>query len=174
MTRLVQVFASLMMLLSVQLHAADLTKGQVGQWLASYQSIQQWTAQHQEELLALDAQSFFNGDQATSDIIDNPLYQDMLSVLAKHGFSSAAQWSQVGEQIMLAYGAAQQATIKEDFSKEIADIKNDPNMTAEQKEAMLSLLETTQQLTKQFADVSEADKLAVADYVEQITALAGQ
>ncbi|MBW8192554.1 hypothetical protein K0504_16055 [Neiella marina] len=174
MARVVKVLAGLMLLFSVQLHAADLNKVQVGQWLASYQAVQQWTKQHQDELLALDAQSFFDDDQAASDITNNPLYQDMLRVLASHGFNSAAHWSQVGEQIMLAYGASQQATIKQDFSKEIADIRNDPNMTAEQKEAMLSLLETTQQLTEQFASVTEADKQAVADYVDQITKLAGQ
>ncbi|GGA62795.1 hypothetical protein GCM10011369_00050 [Neiella marina] len=172
MSRFVQFVATLFFIVSFQLSAADLSKNQVGQWLASYQAIQQWSANHQDELLALDAQTFFSG--SNQDVTNTALYQSMLAVLAKYGFDSAPQWSQVGEQIMLAYGAIQQASVKEDFSKEIADIKNDPNMTAEQKEAMLQLLQTTQQLAERFATVSEADKLAVADYVEQITALAGR
>ncbi|MCM2678425.1 hypothetical protein [Echinimonas agarilytica] len=170
---IIRTIISLSLLFStIASHAADLTDQTVANWLKSYDAVQLWTNEHQSELDALQA-SVAPGIGNTNEVMQNsPVYADMVKLLRGYGFETPERWSQTGEQIMFAYAALVQTSVREDFTKEIEDIRNDPNMTTEQKEAMLNLLQHTQSMANRFSNVSEADQAAVAKYQDQITALA--
>lgn len=80
--------------------------------------------------------------------------KDMQSVLSAHGFSGFPDWIKVAGSVALAYGFAKSGKSADDLGAQandaIAQIRNHPQMTEQQKAQMIELLERQRGVVAQF------------------------
>ena len=102
------------------------------------------------------------------------VYNEMLKVIKRHGFSDLDIWGTTADRIMRAFAANSMKTelpqMDEQMQQALEQIEKS-NMTDEQKDAMRQIMQSSRQMMDIYADVPETDKAAVLPFMSAIEAL---
>ena len=148
---------------------APLTTDVVERFIASMQDMQEINKKYQD--IGILSQDLSN----TAEILQNhEAYNEVATVINNHGFTDINLWATVGNQVMKAYAAnkmgEEMPAMDEQMQKAAEEIQRS-NMTDTQKQQMMEMLLSSQQMIGTFSDVPEADKAAVLPYLLSIDAL---
>lgn len=159
---------------SLQLQAAILTEQQVKNWIASQPDMQAFSKKHEK---ALD----FTGDNApiTSiaeamkkglmELKKNDLYGDVNALVKKHGFKDVDQWGDATIRIFNAMLAIQVETPEYAAAKaQMEALANNPDIPAEQKEMMLSMMGPMSHMMEAAKAAPAEDKAMIKLFFEQL------
>ncbi|MDX1633968.1 MAG: hypothetical protein R3280_04995 [Marinobacter sp.] len=100
------------------------------------------------------------------------LYDQVEQVVRQHGFEGVEQWSRIGDRILNAFVARQMGAQDKDLRKEmeqaLAQIENNPNLTAAQKEQMKSMMGGAVSSVEAMANAPQEDVRAIEPYMQQL------
>lgn len=168
------------LLISPTAFAQSLTEKTVRSFLDSLQAAEPVMMEHEEELEALADQS---DDTDFSAIFSSGLeqmkghamYQDLESLVKRHGFSSIEQWAKTGDQIFQAWFALemdeQRPAAQQEMQQALAEIESSPHMTPEQKEQMKAMMGSAMTTMNQASDVPSETKRAVRPFMDELRAM---
>ena len=101
-------------------------------------------------------------------------YNEVVTMINNHGFPDVQLWAAVGNQVMKAYAAnklgEEMPGMDEEMQKAVEEIQKS-QMSDTQKQQMIEMLQSSQQIINAYSDVPEADKAAVLPYMSSIDAL---
>lgn len=101
-------------------------------------------------------------------------YDELVATVKRHGFDSVEQWAAVGDRSMRAYLAAKMETEMPKMDAQMEKLRGQlaqSGMSMDQQKAMMKMMDASSQTLSAFQDVPEADKSAIAPFVEQFDAL---
>ena len=148
---------------------APLTTDLVERFIASMEDMQEINKKYENS--GILSQDFSN----TAVILQNhEAYNEVVTVINNHGFTDINLWATVGGQVMKAYAAnklgKEMPAIDEQMQKATEEIQKS-NMTDTQKQQMMEMLLSSQQMIGTYSNVPEADKAAVLPFLSSIDAL---
>ena len=98
-------------------------------------------------------------------------YNEILGVIRGNGFADADQWALIGDRVMKAYIGlrmeAQQPEYNAQIQQAMQQIQNS-DMSAEQKQMMMQMMQGSSQAMANFQNVPDADKQAVKPHLAAI------
>lgn len=127
--------------------AGPLTEQQVGNYLDSMPQAQELSEKHDD-----GKRKKIDPNQPLSSAIKlmngkGPAYKDLGKLAAKHGFSSAEEWADVGDRVMNGYlilnSTLTPEQIEAGYQQGVSNIKKDPKLTEAQKQKILQNMEKT-------------------------------
>ncbi|MGO3296666.1 MAG: hypothetical protein ACTILN_13455 [Marinobacter sp.] len=102
-------------------------------------------------------------------------YGRMENLVQKNGFENLTQWAATGDRIYGAWMAIEMADqspeINQEMQRAMAELDNNPNMSAEQKAQMRSLMEAGLGVTKVASEAPPADIEAVKPHMNALRAV---
>jgi hypothetical protein len=105
------------------------------------------------------------------------MYNKYLNIIKSRGFSGPEIWAETATRVFKAHGAykMQQESPKMDarMQQAIAQMQNNPNLTAKQKQQMLQTMGQAKQSMRTYVNASSADIEAVKPFVAEIDATFG-
>ncbi|MBT8400262.1 MAG: hypothetical protein KJO98_07285 [Rhodothermia bacterium] len=156
-----------------------LSDDRINGFIASIVALEEWGENHEEEVDALE--DVFDGD-AMGDI-SNPFAAatrmieaqswsgEVVDIVQDHGFSGLEDWARTGNRIFMAFMAVQMDVNKVDMEAGLAEalkqIENS-DMTEDQKAQTRQMLMGANQMASIYANVPQADKKAVAPFLEKL------
>ena len=101
-------------------------------------------------------------------------YNEVVTMINNHGFPDVQLWAAVGNQVMKAFAAnklgEEMPAMDEEMQKAVEEIQKS-QMSDTQKQQMIEMLQSSQQIIDAYSDVPEADKAAVLPFMSSIDAL---
>ena len=159
--------------LSLPALAVELTDKNVQQWFKSYEAVLDWAKkQDEKDMKFLESQRNPNGPQldalftsSMGALKSHKFYGDFRGLLKSNGFSNPDEWAQLGDKVMAATIAVEMeknlGTIEQSqaqMAQVMAQMKNNPNLSAEQKAQMEQMMGIGQQMMTTGSNVPAADK----------------
>ena len=99
-------------------------------------------------------------------------YGQLEDLVQDHGFGSLEEWAATGDRIFQAWMAIemeqQSPAAQEEMSAAMAEIKNNPNMTAQQKAQMRAMMEGAMGAMQSASNAPPADIKAVRPHVDAL------
>ena len=99
------------------------------------------------------------------------VYNEMLEVIKRHGFSDLDIWGTTADRIMRAFAANSMKTelpqMDEQMQQALEQIEKS-NMTDAQKDAMRQIMQSSSQMMDVYANVPETDKAAVLPFMSDL------
>ncbi|OZG73889.1 hypothetical protein BTA51_08875 [Hahella sp. CCB-MM4] len=148
-----------------------LTEEVVDRWIKSQEAIMKWGEEHQEALDDLDHDGFpADVAEFVAPLKKSGLYSEAEDVLEEYGFDTPEDWAGVTLRIMHAMGAVQMEAQASNFDAQaqIDQIKNDPNIPKEQKDAMLKMMEEGLAMMERAKNAPKADVEAIRPQVGKL------
>lgn len=104
---------------------------------------------------------------------DHDMHGEFASMVSGHGFERAEDWADTGDRIMRAMTAMElekhnQDDVQARMSTMMEQMKNNPNISKEQRKRMRQQMEQAMAGMKAMADAPEADVKAVRPYRDRI------
>lgn len=125
----------------------------IDRWIGSMAELQEWGEEHEGELdegmgpSDAEGQSGFDFEARMAEAVRE--YDEIQSIVERHGFSDGDQWANVGSRIYQAYLNLKMAGVSGEMEREMAEamreMEADPDMTAEQKAQMRRQMEQQMQ-----------------------------
>ncbi len=173
-------FAILPFLLSAGALAQEgppLTEDRINGFVASIVALEEWGDEHEEEVDAIEdifgretMDDMTNPFAAASRIIESQSWADeVVEIVQDHGFRDLEDWARTGNRIFMAFMAIQMDVNKAEMEAGLAEALkqiDNSDMSEDQKEQMRQMLVGTTEMARVYADVSEADKKAVAPFLD--------
>lgn len=129
--------------------------------------------ENEQEPDSIDFSTIFSS--GLEDIKGHQMYNDMQRLVRRHGFSGVEQWADVGDQVFQAWFALemdeQRPTIDREMQAALSEIENSPHLTAEQKDQMRAMMQTSSAMMDSTRAVPETNKRLVGPYREQLRTL---
>lgn len=156
-----------------------LTDLQIESFIASLKEMHRMEADFEAaapELEEGDPASLPRLDTLMSDAVaqmkGHVLYDQVEQVVQQHGFESVEQWSRIGDRILNAFVArqmgAQSPEVRREMEQTLEQIENNPDLTAEQKQQMKSMMAGAVSSIEAMAEAPQEDVEAIAPYMEQL------
>ncbi len=175
------VLALLMSLLAFTAQADNLSDKTIRAFIASMQDAQalqdkyEGTDQWPDET-ADDTDSIPDMSRIFSDGIEDmktyPVYKEFEKIIKKHGFSSTEQWASVGDRVFHAMMAiemkAENPAMGQEMAEAMAELDNNPHMTAEQKEQMKAMMSGAMGVIQSASNAPAADINAVRPHMDTL------
>ena len=148
---------------------APLTTDVVERFITSMQDMQEINKKYQD--IGILSQDLSN----TAEILQNhEAYNEVATVINNHGFTDVNLWAAVANQVMKAFAANKMGDempeMDEGMQKAVEEIQKS-QMSDTQKQQMIEMLQSSQQIIDAYSDVPEADKAAVLPFMSSIGAL---
>lgn len=106
---------------------------------------------------------------------DDDAYKALTELAARHGFANAEEWAEVGDRTMNAYILAISGVSASGrdaaYQQGIANVMSDPNLTQEQKAAILAGMAKGNQRNAAQAESSEKDVSAIRPHMAELNKL---
>lgn len=106
---------------------------------------------------------------------DHPAYDRLDEVVSRHGFDSPEDWGATGDRVFMAWMAiqmqGQRPGIQQEMAQALAEIDNNPNLTAAQKEQMRALMGGAVVAMEQIGQAPEEDIRAVRPHAAELRAI---
>lgn len=103
-----------------------------------------------------------------------PAFSEFENVVEKHGFDSLEAWASVGDRVFGAMMAikmkGQDPGARQEMAEAMAEIENNPNMSAQQKAQMRAMMGAAMGMTKMADNVPAADIEAVKPHLKALEA----
>jgi hypothetical protein len=121
-----------------------------------------------------DAYDFERMAQLESLVKTREAYDRYVGIIAKHGFTDPAKWAETVTRVFYAYGTykmkTQRPKMDAQMRQSMAAIENDPNLTSEQKQQMMQMMNQAGQSMNAYMNAPAADVEAVKPLVGEIDA----
>lgn len=120
------------------------------------------------------ARLWLQGDaEAITDYLKSKdYYADVAQAVSKAGFSDTGEWVKVAQRITQAYMALeigeQGPEVAAQMEESMQQVRNNEQLSQQQKEALLQQLAVSQQQLSQLEEVSAADRAAVEPHMQQL------
>lgn len=169
---------ALIMMMAVVLPTQALTSSELGNWITAMPSIKTWINAHENELPerqpnpGTDMAAVFK--QGIEQLRAAGLYNDFESRVKAGGFSDVERWSQVTTEVTMAYVALEmekELASSSQMQTQLNEIRNMPGLPAEQRQAMIEMLESSLAMMRDAQNVPEADKAIVRARLDEVRAL---
>ncbi|PID42468.1 MAG: hypothetical protein CSB48_10430 [Proteobacteria bacterium] len=155
-----------------------LTEPVLDNLIESIQSLETWSEENKQKSQRLDDMDkgieSMSSAQMISDIKRAGVYNDISSLVKKHGFDSVEQWANVFERAMKAMMASvmteQAARFKSQMNAQMEQIMNNPNLSKEQKQAMMQMMEQSRSIMQYGDDADPQDVADVRPYIDKFKA----
>jgi hypothetical protein len=153
--------------------AQALTDKQIQQWLNSIDAIQQW-AEKQEGLddkMPENTNEMFSAEAMVAQLKSAGLYNDAENIIQDNGFDSPEQWANIQMKIikaMISLEMDKENVNASEIQAQLDKIKNNPSISAEQKEMMINMMQSSMGMMEQMSNAPEADKIALKPFLPQI------
>ncbi|SFL97564.1 hypothetical protein [Marinobacter zhejiangensis] len=102
----------------------------------------------------------------------HPQFERFEEVVEDNGFSSAADWGATGDRVFRAWMAiemqGQSSASRQEMAKAMAEIDNNPNMSAEQKAQMRQMMQGAISMMEQVSQAPEADIRALRPHLDEL------
>ncbi len=159
-----------------------LDEERINSFIASMIELEEWGEAHEDDVDALEDvfEDQVMGDlrnpfAAASRIIESqPWAGEVVEIVRNHGFTGLEDWARTGNRIFMAFMAVQMDVNKPEMEAGLAEalkqIENS-DMSEEQKTQMREMLRGANDMASAYADVSEADKKAVAPFLEKLESM---
>lgn len=156
-----------------------LSDDRINGFIASIIALEEWGDDHEEEVDALE--DVFDGDPtgdvsnpfaAATRIIESQSWAgEVVDIVQRHGFNDLEDWARTGNRIFLAFMAVQMDVNRPQMEAGLAEalkqIENS-DMSEDQKAQTRQMLLGANQMASVYASVPEADKKAVAPFLEKL------
>ena len=164
---------------TIYAQAPALTEARVGQFIEALTRVGEVADQYDEALPVEDVESigrdpsritspFSSGLQAMQS---HAAYGQISQIIRDHGFADVSAWAATGDQVFRAFGAlelgANGAGMSAEIAKAIEELEAS-GLPEAQKQQMLQMMNISSQSLKMFSDVPQADRDAVAPYVDAL------
>ena len=118
-------------------------------------------------------------ESAIAAMSGHPAYSELMSTLRKHGFDDAEDWAQTSRRFISAYSALklknEGTDVDAEMAKAIGQIRENTMLTDEQKDQMIEMIKSQQQMFEELQDdASAADRAAVEAVMEEFEQLSEQ
>lgn len=159
--------------------AAPLTDQQVKGFISTLEEFADMEENNEEFEDWLDASEQHSEDDVQLSMVDmleqfkhHPFNRKMETVVQRHGFKNLHEWAQVGDRINAAFmhhAMGGMAELEEQFKQMQRELANAPDLTPEQKEAMLSMASGGMQMISEFGEkASPEDVETVGRHLEEL------
>lgn len=156
-----------------------LSGDRINGFIASIVALEEWGDDHEDEVDALE--DVFDGDAmgdvsnpfaAATRIIESQTWAgEVVDIVQRHGFSDLEDWARTGNRIFMAFMAVQMDVNRPQMEAGLAEalkqIENS-DMSEDQKAQTRQMLLGANQMASVYASVPEADKKAVAPFLEKL------
>jgi|GEM_PF-2242783 len=109
---------------------------------------------------------------ALTQIKSHRAYGEFQNIIKRAGFSSDTEWASVGNRIIKAMVATEIENegpqSKNELTEAISQVKNNPHITDEQKQAIIATLEETLSSMASFKSESKSDVSAIKPYMTEL------
>lgn len=117
-----------------------------------------------------DFSHIFSG--AVSRIEGHPQFGKFSEIVEDSGFDSAADWGETGDQVFQAWMAiemeSQGEAARKEMANAMAEIDNNPNMTAEQKAQMKEMMQGAMSMWEQASQAPADNIKALRPHIEEL------
>ncbi len=163
-------------------HAADLSRAEVEGFIEAFEEIRVEAEAYEDEAEEYRRESgrTFTSFSDAVEIMRAVGFDEIDDIAEDHGFADGADWGRVGDRVMAAYMAIQMGDAGggQDMAETMAQMRQmleeDPNMTEEQKAALLAQMEDAMAQAEAamagMPETSQADRDLVREYVPQLEA----
>ncbi|RAU19583.1 hypothetical protein DN062_00400 [Nitrincola tibetensis] len=102
-------------------------------------------------------------------------YQELTQIIRQHNFTSAERWAEVGDRIILAYGALKAESESPEMFAMAAEFDSvNPQMLQMLPPEIRQQVEQAMQIVRAFAQVSDSDKQQVRPFLSRIDTVLSQ
>lgn len=159
--------------------APALTQTSVSQFIDSLTEVGEVADQYEEELPVEDLESIGRDPSRITSPFSSSMqamqshaaFGEISQIVQDHGFADVAAWAATGDRVFRAVGAleldASGAGISAEIAKAIEELEAS-GLPEAQKQQMLQMMNISSASIKAFSDVSQADRDAVAPFVETL------
>lgn len=156
-------------------HSEPLTPKQVERFIASMPELNALGEKHEDDKPRQIDRARPLGSSLELMGSQSAAYADLAQLASHHGFSSAEHWADVGDRTMRAYAIAT-STLSSDeveaaYQQGIANVNNDPGLTAAQKEAVLAGMAKGHKRNMDARQAAEKDLAAVQPHLATLNKL---
>lgn len=179
--QLAVVLTLILSLLSVSAYAQELTDNRIQDFITT---LEKAAAMEPEFEQLDDSQSKQTTDfsrmlsSSIENLQDQDLYDRLERLVQNHGFTSLSEWATTGDRIYDAWIAIeiadQSPALRKEMESALAEIENNPDISAQQKAQMRSAMETGISFTQQASAAPPADIEAVKPHLKALRAIAEQ
>ena len=163
-------------LLTVSVHATELTDKNVRLWLDTMPALQEWLDQNEDKLPQNDTpDANFDMDAAfrkgVQDLKDAGLYNEFSRRVKAAGFSNVEQWVSVTQKISMAYTAImmdQQPDNRAAIEEQLNSIRSSKHVPPEEKAMLEGMLMMSLNMLKAVEAVPAADKKRLQPYLTEL------
>lgn len=133
-----------------------------------YEGTDQWPDTDSEDMKSMPDMSRLFSD-GVEKMKDYPAYDQFEDMVENHGFDSPEQWALVGDRVFHAMMAiemkGENPNMSQDMADAMAEIENNPDMTAEQKAQMKAMMSGAMGMVKSATNAPQADINAVRPHM---------
>ena len=155
-------------------HAAPLTPLQVERYIASVPELKALGEKHDQKSRRVDRARPL-GSSLELMGKESPAYADLAQLAARHEFSSAEQWADVGDRTTQAYiilkSGLSSDEVEAGYKQGIVNVNNDASLTAAKKQAVLKGMEKGHKRNMAARQAAEKDLPAVRPHMAALDKL---
>jgi len=175
---IVAVLVLILSLVSFGAHAQELTDSTIRSFITTLEKAQAMEPEFEElndtgNNEALDLSRIFSS--AVEEMEGEEIYGRLEDLVQKNGFRNLDEWATTGDRIYRAWIAIEMKNQSPEFEKEMrsamAEMDNNPHMSAEQKAQIRASMQTALGLTQKANDAPPADIEAVKPHMEALRAI---
>ena len=176
---IVAVLVLILSLVSFGAHAQELTDSTIRSFVTTLEEAQAMEPEFEElnntgNNETLDLSRIFSS--AVEEMEGEEIYGRLEDLVQKNGFRNLGEWATMGDRIYRAWIAIEMKNQSPEFEKEMrsamAEMDNNPHMSAEQKAQIRASMQTALGLTQKANDAPPADIEAVKPHMEALRAIA--
>jgi hypothetical protein len=179
--QLAVVLALTLSLLSFSTYAQELTDNKIQSFITTLEKAATMEPEF-EELNDSQDKETVDLSRIFSSSIENlkgqDLYDRLERLVQNHGFRNLDEWATTGDRIYGAWVAIEMAdqspALRKEMESALAEIENNPNISAQQKTQMRAAMETSIGFTQQASEAPPADIEAVKPHLKALRAIAEQ
>ncbi len=173
---------ALFTLFAVSSHAQSLSDQNISSFIESLKAAEKLEPEFEDlsgEMDGEDDGSMPDFSRIFSDSLDelkgHEAYSRLEELARDHGFSNLDEWASTGDRVFRAWMAIemeqQNPDARQEMNTALAEIENNPNMTAEQKAQMRAMMESAMGAMQSASNAPAADVEAVRPHVNALRAL---
>ncbi|MBC7326393.1 MAG: hypothetical protein H5T99_13950, partial [Moorella sp. (in: Bacteria)] len=102
-------------------------------------------------------------------------YSRLEDIARNHGFNSLEEWASTGDRVFQAWMAIemeqQNPAAQQEMNAALAEVENNPNMTAEQKTQMRAMMQSAMGAMESASNAPAADIAAVRPHLDALRAM---
>ncbi|MBL3823802.1 MULTISPECIES: hypothetical protein [unclassified Marinobacter] len=175
----IAVITTLFTLFSMNTQAQGLSDQTISSFIDSLKAAEQLSSEFED--LSNDMESQNDGtmpdfsrifSDSLKELEGHQAYGQLEDLVQNHGFNSLEDWAATGDRIFQAWMAIemeqQNPAARQEMDAAMAEIENNPNMTAEQKAQMRAMMQSAMGAMESASNAPPADVKAVRPHVEAL------